>query len=170
MDNTGNLPQRLLERFEVIELESEKQSKTMGISQDKARKDFVPFPTPPGTQWHEVKISFIDGENVSIRVKDKATIKNYAEMGFKNRSKPSKLWFLLKELARSTGSLAGYSDKEKTKELVSDLRKKLALYFKIEGDPIPYKMREGYQTAFELKGSLPSREDDYGEDSDHDMT
>lgn len=169
-DEEDSLPKDL-SQFEVIELEPEKQSKTMGISQDKARKNFVPFPTPPGTQWHEVKISFIDGENVSIRVKDGATIiKNYAEMGFKNRSKPSKLWLLLNKLALSSGSLAGYSDKEKTKESVSDLRKKLNLYFKIEGDPIPYKRRKGYQAVFKLKCSQPPREDDYGGDSNHDMT
>lgn len=39
MDNTGNLPQRLLERFEVIELEPEKQSETAGISQDKTESE-----------------------------------------------------------------------------------------------------------------------------------
>ena len=154
----------------------------------------IPFPTPSGTQWHEVKVSFIDNENVEISIKGKVTTKNYAEMGFKNRSKPSILWTFFRQIAQAGGSFAGYSDenKVKIKELFSDLRKKLTSYFQIEGDPIPYTKGEGYRTSFILENKSYSLENEdsirkqnaryvppknkhtrrngYKEDSDHDMT
>ncbi|KAB2836210.1 MAG: hypothetical protein F9K48_02445 [Candidatus Brocadia sp.] len=135
-----------------------------GTSKTKA----IPFPTPPGTQWHEVEIAFVDKESVSIKIKGKgkAVTKSYAEMGFKGRStrkeegKTSILWVNLRTLARSGGVLKDFPNTKanKIKESMSDLRKKLASYFKIEGDPIPYKKGKGYKTAFALKDKSHSRE------------
>lgn len=128
----------------------------------------IPFPTPSGTQWHEVKISFIDNENVRISIKGKTTSKNYVEMGFKGRStkkeggKTSVLWTFFRKISQVGGSFAGYSDegKVKIKELFSDLRKKLTLYFQIEGDPIPYIKGEGYRTSFTLENKSYSLENE----------
>ena len=148
--------QELLDQFEVIELEPEKQTPAS------TPQKVIPFPTPSGTQWHEVKISFIDNENVSIRIKGKATQINYAGMGFtgRKRGSPSKLWVFFKELANLNGRFTKWQNTQKVtiKELFSDLRKKLTDYFKIDGDPIPHKKGKGYQTSFTLENKSFSKE------------
>lgn len=153
------VPQELSGQFEVIKLEPEKQDISASIPKN---QDIITFPTPSGTQWSEVKISFIDNEYVSINIKGKTTQKHYTEMGFKGRRKcsPSELWNFFKEIAKLNGSFSKWpnKDKVKVKELFSDLRKKLTEYFKIDGDPIPHKKGKGYQTAFKLEDKSFSKE------------
>lgn len=156
--------QRIIKEL-TSKLKPEKQSETVDISQGKTGKDFVPFPTPSGTQWHEVKISFIDNENVCISIKGKTKQVNYASMGFtgKKRGNPSKLWFFLKELAVLNGRFKNYplENKVEIKELFSDLRKKLIDFFKFDGDPIPYlktKDYTGYKTTFVIEDKSHARE------------
>lgn len=168
VETSNSLPDYFREQFAEVCLEPEKQDKVIDTPQIKPRQDFVPFPTPAGTQWNDVTISFIDKENVKISIKNKvkAVTKSYAEMGFKGKSKrkeegkTSVLWGVFREIAQLQGRLADYPSKEqnKTKKAISDLRKKLTSYFKIEGDPIPYKRGKGYESAFALKDESYSRE------------
>jgi len=146
IDSASNLPEKLVKKFEVIELEAKKQI----INKDTAI-NIIPFPTPPGTQWHEVKISFIDNENVSIGVRGgRSERKNYAEMGFKNKKtcKPVKSWYTL--LAFSEKGCLKYSQsvKSKTEKDIQDLRKRLKTYFGIQGDPII--LEGGYRPVFKV--------------------
>ena len=134
-------------------------------TQDKAKQDkFVPFPTPSGTQWSEVKISFIDTDNVKISARKKTETRHYSGMGFKGKgNKPSLLWGVLKRLAQLNGQFTNYPDKEKvkTEKDFSDLRRVLKQLFKINGNPILYKKTKdytGYKTAFVIEDKSYARE------------
>ncbi|GEM_PF-5909246 len=191
-DNKDNLSDYFKNQFKIINLEPEKQSKAKDIPQGKpistaqntAKQDkFISFPTPSGTQWHEVKITFLDQENVEIKIKDKTYKKHYDEIGFKDGRKnpptPVKAWVFLKLLARDNGRLSDYQQtkKDAVEKSVSSLREILVELFKIEGDPIPYKKKSrprvksktddpgkksenyaGYETAFKIEDKSYNRE------------
>lgn len=159
------LPAEFKDQFDPIYLEPDKQRETIDISQDKTGKDFVPFPTPSGTQWHEVKISFIDEENVKISARDKTENRHYSQAGFKDdkSNKPIFLWKFLKELASLSGKFTNCPPKEKAKVkgYFYNLRKALFQLLKIDGDPIPYKKTKdytGYETAFIIENKSYARE------------
>lgn len=113
-------------------------------------KAVIPFATPPGTQCHEVKISFIDSENVMISAKDKTAKKHYFDMGFRKgrSSKPVKSWQVLITF-KDTGCLK-YSQVtlSKTEKDIQDLRKRLKAYFGIQDDPIV--LDTGYKPKFRV--------------------
>lgn len=167
-DKVDNLPQELSRQFELIKPEIEEKSIPASTPQDTAKQaKFIPFPTPSGTQWCEVKISFIDNDNVKLSARDVTEKRHYSEMGFKdNKSKnnePIFLWKFLKELASLSGRFTNCPDKEKdkAKKYFSSLRKTLSQLFNINGDPIPYKKSKdytGYETAFVIENKSHDRE------------
>lgn len=162
----ADIPEYFNSLFEVIELEPGKQSENTGIPQYKTGLDFVPFPTPSGTQWHEVRISFIDNENVKISAREITESRHYSQMGFRDSksSKPIFLWEFLKKLASLSGNFTNCPDgkKDEAKKYFSDLRKALRQVFRtIEGNPIPYKKTKdyaGYETAFVIEDKSHNRE------------
>jgi hypothetical protein len=136
----------------------------------KIQNKFIPFPTPSGTQWHEVKITLLDAENVSIKIKNNVVKKHYAEMGFKDNrtSKPSKLWSCFKGLLLSNGEITNYQKTKKAviEKNISDLRRMLKRYFAIKDDPIPYKKTKastGYKTVFLIEDKSYHTRDEYEE-------
>ncbi|MBE7444684.1 MAG: hypothetical protein HS132_05340 [Planctomycetia bacterium] len=144
-------PQYLKIQKELMtRLEPEKQGGTTVISQYKTGKDFVPFSTPSGTQWHEVKISFIDNENVKISAKEETKTKHFVEMGFRKgkTSKPVKSWNILLGFSENECLKFSQSTKSKTEKAIQDLRKRLRTYFGIQDDPII--LDQGYRPKFKI--------------------
>ena len=137
--------------FEVIPLEAEKQKETVEItSNQKKTKNIIHFPTPSGTQWHEVTISFIDNENVRIIAKNVTETKHYSEMGFRKgkANKPVASWFILEGFKNDKPLEYPQNTKEKTEKTIQDLRKRLKAYFRIQGDPII--LEQGYKPVFKV--------------------
>lgn len=168
--NTSNpniIPEYIRKYFKVISIEPEipantpeKQGKDIATSTPKV----IPFPTPSGTQWPEVKISFIDDENVKISARNVTEHRHYSSMGFKDSksNKPIFLWKFLKELASLSGKFTNSQGKDKAKKCFSDLRKALNQVFKtIEGNSISYKKTKdytGYETSFVIEDKSPNSE------------
>ena len=137
------LPAEFEDQFEPIYLEPKKQ--------DTAKQaKFIPFPTPSGTQWHEVKISFIDRENVKISVGNKTAKKHFFDMGFRKGKtcKPVKSWDVLFTFSEKGCLKYSQSTQSKTEKDIQDLKRRLKAYFGMKGDPII--LRDGYKPVFKV--------------------
>lgn len=128
------------------------------------RTQVVPsFQTPPGATWDQVIIEVVSELAAKITVGMKTEHKTFDEMGFRDRRKPNPTpdftWELLKLFAKNDGRLTWDDDpiidyKPVTKKHVSDLRKRLRSFFRIEGDPFkPYRKERAYETNFIILGS-----------------
>jgi hypothetical protein len=110
---------------------------------------------PEGMKWGDVSITFISEEAVEIRAKRPLGVKNFIELGFKDRrgSKPDTKWVILKALARSQGSIS-WKDKTASptwKPHIKALRKRLRDIFKIDDDPFfPYRRTSSYKAKFTI--------------------
>lgn len=118
-------------------------------TQDKS-KAILPFPTPPGTQWHEVTISFIDSENVMISAKGKSEQRHYFDIGFRKgrASKPVASWTVLNVLIEKGCVKYTETCKAKVEKSIQDLRKRLKAIFGIQDDPIT--LENGYKPKFKV--------------------
>lgn len=144
-------PQYLkIEKVLRLKLGPEKQSENSGMSQEKVEKDFVPFPTPAGTGWHEVEISFIDDVNVKISIRGKTKRRNYVEMGFKNlrTCKPVNSWYTFLKFRENDCLRYSQNVKSKTEKDIQDLRRRLKAYFGIQDNPII--LEHGYKPKFKV--------------------
>lgn len=115
-----------------------------------------PFPTPAGAKWEDVRIRFVDGHTVSIKVQSVAKTCGYVEMGIVDRrnAQPTKQWELLRSLAEGHGVLtwtsrdADRKNQKRREQLARNLRE----FFRIEGEPIVLTDdRQGWKTAFVLE-------------------
>lgn len=141
------ISQKDLDRFEVISIVPEKQD----VQKTSAKVKDVPFTTLSGAQWNEVKISFIDDENVKISIRDKIEKKHYSQIGFKdNRSnnKPVKSWYILLDFREKESLKFSQNNKSKIEKGIQDLRKRLRAYFGIQENPIA--LEHGYKPKFEV--------------------
>jgi hypothetical protein len=132
------------------------------------RQDVIPVQVPVGTDWKQVFISFVNDQTVQIRVAGKTEHRSFDEMGFndarKTESQPSALWGVFHQISIMNGemtlqdSVKSFSDPEKVKKWVSQIRKKLQQVFPtISGDPFhPYTHAKGYKTRFVLNIYSPS--------------
>lgn len=140
-------PQYLkIEKEFASNFEPGKQSEDVG--------DFVPFPTPAGTQWHEVEISFIDNENVKISAKGKTESRHYSQLGFKDKRsgiKPVKSWNILLLFKENKPLPVTHRDRGKAEDGARDLRRRLKDYFGIQEDPIILD-EAGYRPKFRVSG------------------
>lgn len=112
----------------------------------------VRFPTPPGARWADVRIGFLDGHRVTVKVAAVTRTLNYTQMGFTDQrsAEPNVQWELLRTFAAGNGALTWASpaaDKnQKRKELLAQA---LQAFFRIGGDPIvATDDGQGWQTAF----------------------
>ena len=138
----------------------------IGKSRIKRIQDIVPFSVPPGTDWNQVVIEFVDDETVLVSAGGFKQPKTFEEMGFADRRRtgePDKLWLLLRFLSLHEGRL-GTDDNLSREEIlrrkrqVTDLRKRLQFYFGISSDPFkPYKSERAYQTKFFITRAQRSR-------------
>lgn len=137
---------RQIEKEFASKLEPGEQSENVGIP-----GDFVPFPTPAGTQWHEVEISFIDNENAKISAKSKTESRHYSQLGFKDKRsgiKPVKSWNILLLFGEKECLEFSHKDKEIFEKAVQDLRKRLKACFGIQDNPII--LEHGYKPKFKV--------------------
>ncbi len=112
--------------------------------------------------WKDIVIEIIDNETLSIKTgKNKASRLHCSKIGFMNKktSLPNLQWRMLESLAKYKG-LIPYKEwefraRKHIEKQVSELRKTLKSYFKIDSDPIPFKKKIGYQTAFTLRDKRP---------------
>lgn len=125
--------------------------------QNRVKKDgFILFPTPPGSQWHEIELSFIDGETVRISVKGNKQTKHFIEMGFRkgntcNPIKPVGAWYILLHFKENKSLKFSQRDKSKIEKGIQDLRMRLKAYFGIQDDPII--LEDGYKPKFKVSSS-----------------
>jgi hypothetical protein len=97
------------------------------------------FPTPSAARWEDVSIRFIDGETISVKVKDVARICLFSELGMCDgrNKKPTKQWELLRDFAEEHGIIdwksrkAGREKQKRREILAKDLRR----FFRIDEDP-----------------------------------
>jgi hypothetical protein len=124
------------------------------------------FPTPPGTHWNNVTISFRARDSVTIKCGDMAAV-DYDRLQIPGMSvmnekhkKPSDKWFLLMAFAARGPSL-GKSDIEKLygntnrkahDQQKSHLSEALKTFFGIDEEPIPFSRQDKvYQPALILR-------------------
>lgn len=127
------------------------------------------FPTPPGTTWKDVTITFKERDIVEIKcgkeravTKERLHIPGMADTTRREKT-PTDKWFLLMAFA-SRGPALSMMDLERLyrstnramiKKQKSDLSSALRAYFGIEAEPIPYRRGERC-----YRPELQIREDD----------
>lgn len=120
--------------------------------------------TPSGTTWRDVKISFVDGDTVNVKIKGGSPTKyTYYDMGFSKRNKkPNMMWVILKVFANAEtpGELpknfVDSKDLSKTKKQIQLLRKHLERMFGISGNPIELDARyRVWTTNFKIRPEAP---------------
>ncbi len=121
---------------------------------------FEPFPTPVGTTWKDVSITFISEHRVQIAVLSVTQTRNFAEMGFGDQrcsgGKPSSAWACLSLFAAGAGRIerpdhfqrSGWTKVEKQ---VQFIRATLRELFGIPGEPLPFRKGSGYEAQFKIK-------------------
>ncbi len=114
------------------------------------------FPTLATATWRDVRIKFVDGETVSIKVGDAGGRFLYSQMGMadKRSAKPTTQWRLLESFAKRYGILtwdspdASPKNQKRRENLSRDLKK----FFRIEGDPIEFVQEtKGWRTIFSVE-------------------
>ena len=109
------------------------------VPQPKDDDGMVVFPTPPGARWEDVSIRFIDGETISVKVKDQSAVLLYSQMGMIDgrNKKPTKQWELLRDFADEHGIIdwtsrrADRLKKKRKQNLAANLQR----FFRIDVDP-----------------------------------
>jgi len=125
------------------------------------------FPTPSGTKWEEITITFISGKSIRIKAGGVSKIYHYAQIGFVDGrigDKSSKLWGFFHGLAKVNGEfdwglpmdLGGrfvdLGDRTQVYKWVSDLRKILKRIMGLTDDPFyPFWSKRKYETRFTLR-------------------
>lgn len=112
-----------------------------------------PFPTPADARWSDLRIRFVDGETVTVRVRDVCATLNYTQLGMADgrNGRPTRQWELLRIFAQEHGRLDWSSRqagrrRQKQREV---LARQLRTVFRIEGDPFCVD-GNGWRTQFAL--------------------
>ena len=136
------------------------EKKLIRIQTDKS------LPVPKGITWSDVSICFISPESVEIRAGKPLGVKNFIEMGFKDRrsGKPDLIWQTLKIFARFNGEIS-WKDKgvdtrfhKNLKSYIKDIRRRLKFLFNIDNDP--FNTYDRKSKTYSLKFSISIRESD----------
>jgi hypothetical protein len=116
----------------------------------------VIFPTPPGARWADVRVRFVDGETVAVKVVAVTRTLTYAQMGMADgrSGKATKQWHLLRGFAQGAGTLTWKSpaaDRRNQKRR-ENLAKDLKAFFRIDGEPIVLTSdQKGWRTVFSIE-------------------
>jgi len=134
-------------------------------------RSITQFPVKPGTQWRDVKITFITPSKIKITAKGMSGTYHFKKIGLsgRNPNEAGSLWELLLRFADKgvlDKTIPTSSDrKTELKSQISNLRKRLRKILPIEGDPIPFNPSEyggEYSPRFEINHKLKdSRTDPY---------
>lgn len=115
------------------------------------------FATPAGATWEDLRMRFLDGERVSVRVSQVSGTFNYAQLGMVRRTSggPTEQWNLLRAFAVEHGFLdwnSRYANRrnQKRKERLSAC---LVRFFRLEGDPIVTE-GHGWRTRFAIEPDI----------------
>jgi hypothetical protein len=112
------------------------------------------FATPAGARWSDVRLRFVDGHTLAVRVGNAAGRFNFSQMGMANRknSTPTVQWELLREFAAGYGSLTWNSPAadRKNKKRRENLARDLVAFFRIEGEPF-VRDGGGWRTVFSIE-------------------
>lgn len=174
-----SLPGYFTEVFEVINLEPEKEGKTVDKLETKPEENTFSFPTPQGSKWNDVEIRFIKKAVAKITVKGVSDTVNFAmiKTGFRNKQngKFTRLWGVFKLFAEEKGVI-NYDkiNLRKTEALkkddIYDLKDTLRDLFGISGSPISnYNNAHEYRTFFKIyieEDYRFSDDDEMDEDND----
>jgi len=114
------------------------------------------FPTPPNATWSGLRIKFIDGEAVSVKVGTASGTFVYSQMGMADgrNGKPNTRWRLLQSFAKGYGNLNWDSPdaSPKNQKRRESLSRDLQAFFRIDGDPIQYLPEtKGWRTLFAVE-------------------
>ncbi|QEL20711.1 hypothetical protein [Limnoglobus roseus] len=113
------------------------------------------FPTPADAGWADVRIAFLDGERVSVRVGTARQAVNYTQMGLADgrNGSANKQWLLLRAFAAEGGRLSWKSPQAgpKNQKRRETLARSLQQYFRIADDPIVLDVDgKSWRTLFAL--------------------
>lgn len=110
--------------------------------------------------WEDIEIRFTSEHRVQIFVRDRPGASlNFADMGFEDRrgggGKPIRAWALLVALAHNDNiyPAAKVSGDQSIQKRAHELRNRLAGYFQIAGDPLPFLEGTGYKSRFRISRS-----------------
>lgn len=124
IDSTDTLPQEFKDQFEIIELEPKKQDIPASTPQK-----VISFPISSGASINDIKMFFLNDENVCITIKGESRYFHYAQMGFshKKAGSPLGMWETLLEYAEYNRALRNVTHKkQKDSERIN---KKLKIFF-----------------------------------------
>jgi len=112
------------------------------------------------SSWEDIEIRFTSEHHAQIFVRGRPGDSiNFADMGFEDRrgggGKPIRAWALLVALAHSEGiyPAAKVSGDQTIQKRAQELRDRLAGYFHIAGDPLPFLEGTGYKSRFKISRS-----------------
>lgn len=105
------------------------------------------FPTPPGTKWEKIVISFLNGDDVSIRIGGETIKTDYKGMGMIDGrgGGTSVQWKLLEKVAENHGDFPK-GHKKKQRQLLAIALKS---YFKLTGEPFK-KLKRQWEADFTI--------------------
>ncbi len=129
---------------------------------NEAKKEIVPLDIPPKTNWEDIEIRFLNGDDIKVLAHGKF-IETVSSEGLgcvnsKNGS-PDKQWSLLQKLSTDEGKLdiiigrdiKSMRENEKMRKQKEILSRRLKKLFEIESDPIPFdEVRKIYMTRFKI--------------------
>ena len=132
-----------------------------GGKPDYRQRTVIPFPTPKGTTWNQIRIEFRPNESARISAGGITKTLTFVEMGFsdgrkRNAPTPDSLWGLLKNgFGQHEGEIS-WSDRvldtkvsNQLKSNVKELRIRLKALFDINDDPFhSYRSLKSYKTKF----------------------
>lgn len=116
---------------------------------------------PPGAEWKDVHITFIDKEKVRARVGRTERAFTFTDLGMADArsGEPNAAWLLLRAIAGEFGEM-GWDHpeaKDSNRQRMRLLRNHLREFFGLEGDPFhPYKKGAGWKARFTLRPPPPA--------------
>jgi len=112
------------------------------------------FPTPAGVAWENVRLEFLDGHTLSVRLGGQHGVYHFTQMGMVNRKNgsPTVQWELLRDFAAGHGILTWRSAAadRKNQKRREKLARDLQAFFRIAGDPF-IRHGDGWQTRFQIE-------------------
>lgn len=123
------------------------------VPDDKKQTEMAFFPTPPDARWEDVSIQFIDGETISVEVREAKGRYLFSEMGMLDgrSKKPTVQWGLLRGFADGRGifdwtnNFATRNNQKRREILAKDLRR----FFRIDEDPFVSE-GQGWRAKFRV--------------------
>jgi hypothetical protein len=117
-------------------------------------------------KWEDVTISFLTDDLVRIEIGQFLCKLTFVEMGFKDNrrgDRPDSRWAILRELA-AVGEISWNveieeSTRDKTKNAIKDIRKRLRAVFDTDDDPFfDYRAERAYRPRFKLFDKRPNQD------------